>query len=159
MFYHDRSSIIVSQEIDIVNDLCSFIAMLVGLHRLTLEKHGIDNFVEGPILSDYTEYTKETRDTLFEGRTSTLKKVDVGTPVVLTLGKTIFRQPGIIGRDTCVVEAAADEWKGMETVVKTSRQDKSRPLEKDFMTDVKHAIDRLFKEGIIASQYSPILRL
>ncbi|PBK67712.1 hypothetical protein ARMSODRAFT_1044500 [Armillaria solidipes] len=89
MLYYDRSSIIVSQEIDIVNDLDSFIAMLVGLHRLTLDKHVIHNFVEGPILSDYTEYTKETRDntaTLFEGRTSTLKKVDVGTPVVLTLG-------------------------------------------------------------------------
>ncbi|SJK99666.1 uncharacterized protein ARMOST_02975 [Armillaria ostoyae] len=108
----------------------------------------LSSAVFGPILSDYTEPTKETRDntaTLFEGRTSTLKKADVGTPVILTPGKTIFRQPGIIGRDTCVAEAAAEEWKGMETVVKTSRRDKSHSLEKDFMTDVKHAIDKMAK--------------
>ncbi|KAK0476484.1 hypothetical protein IW261DRAFT_1339661, partial [Armillaria novae-zelandiae] len=52
---------------------------------------------------------------------------------------------GIIGRDTCVVEATAEdceEWKGMETVVKISWQAQSRPSEKDFMNDVKNAVDK-----------------
>ncbi|KAK0218288.1 hypothetical protein EDD85DRAFT_867011 [Armillaria nabsnona] len=147
MQYYDRSSIIIAQEIDMGKDPESFIAMLIGLHRLTLEKHGIHSIVEDPILSDYAKYTQEHRDdtaTLFEGRELTLKKAD-GTPVVLTLGKIIFRQPGIIGRDTCVVEATAEdceEWKGMETVVKISWQAKSRPSEKDFMNDVKNAVDK-----------------
>ncbi|KAK0476419.1 hypothetical protein IW261DRAFT_1367795 [Armillaria novae-zelandiae] len=147
MQYYDRSSIIISQEIDMGKDPESFIAMLIGLHRLSLEKHGIHSIVEDPILSDYASYTQEHRDdtaTLFEGRKLTLEKAD-GTPVVLTLGKIIFRQPGIIGRDTCVVEATADdcdEWKGMETVVKISWQATSRPSEKDFMNDVKNAVDK-----------------
>ncbi|KAG7444798.1 uncharacterized protein BT62DRAFT_933850 [Guyanagaster necrorhizus] len=152
MLYYDRSSIIVSQEIDMDNDPDSFIAMLIGLHGLTLEKHGIHSIIEDPFLSDYGEYTKEHQDdtaTLFEGRKLTLKKSD-GTPVVLTLGKIIFRQPGIIGRDTCVVEATAEgyeEWKGMETIVKISWQAKSRPSEKDFMNDVKTAVDKMSKDG------------
>ncbi|KAK0213999.1 hypothetical protein IW262DRAFT_289479 [Armillaria fumosa] len=147
MQYYDRSSIIISQVIDMGKDPESFIAMLIGLHRLSLEKHGIHSIIEDPILSDYANYTQEHRDdtaTLFEGRKLTLKKAD-GTPVVFTLGKIIFRQPGIIGRDTCVVEATAEdceEWKGMETVVKISWQAKTRPSEKDFMNDVKKAVDK-----------------
>ncbi|KAG7444812.1 uncharacterized protein BT62DRAFT_228547 [Guyanagaster necrorhizus] len=152
MLYYDRSSIIVSQEIDMDNDPDSFIAMLIGLHGLTLEKNGIHSFIVDPFLSDYAEYTKEHQDdtaTLFEGRKLTLKKSD-GTPVVLTLGKIIFRQPGVIGRDTCVVEATAEgyeEWKGMETIVKISWQAKSRPSEKDFMNDVKNAVETMSKDG------------
>ncbi|KAK0204451.1 hypothetical protein DFS33DRAFT_1259375 [Desarmillaria ectypa] len=152
MHYYDRSSVIISQEIDMDNDPDSFIAVLIGLHRLTLEKHGVHSIVEDPILSDYAEYTQEHRNdtaTLFEGRKLTVKKAD-GNPVVLTLGKIIFRQPGIIGRDTCVVEATAEdceEWKGMETVVKISWQAKSRPSETDFMNDVKNAVDKLSKDG------------
>ncbi|KAK0495122.1 hypothetical protein EDD18DRAFT_1170756 [Armillaria luteobubalina] len=147
MQYYDRSSIIISQEIDMGKDPESFIAMLIGLHRLSLEKHGIHSIVEDPILSDYTNYTQEHRDdtaTLFEGRKLTLKKAD-GTSVTFTLGKIIFRQPGIIGRDTCVVEVTAEdceEWKGVETVVKISWQAKSRSSEKDFMDDVKKAVDK-----------------
>ncbi|KAK0216733.1 hypothetical protein EDD85DRAFT_995182 [Armillaria nabsnona] len=133
--YYDHSSIIVSQEIDMGKDPESFIAMLIGLHRLTLEKHGIHSIVEDPILlcKIYTGASGRHCDT-----------VD-GTLVVLTLGKIIFRQPGIIGRDTCIIEATAEdceEWKGMETVVKISWQAKLRPSEKDFMNEVKNAVDK-----------------
>ncbi|KAK0209753.1 hypothetical protein IW262DRAFT_1498223 [Armillaria fumosa] len=128
MQYYDRSSIIISQEIDMGKDPESFIAMLIGL---------LDS------RSKSMEHRDDTA-TLFEGRKLTLKKAD-GTPVVFTLGKMIFRQPGIIGRDTCVVEATAEdceEWKGMETVVKISWQAISRPSETDFMNDVKKAVDK-----------------
>ncbi|KAK0470191.1 uncharacterized protein EV420DRAFT_1634605 [Desarmillaria tabescens] len=138
MLYYDRLSIIVSQEIDIEDDPDPLIAMLIGLHRLTLEKHGIHSIEH-----------RDNTATLFEGRKLTLKKAD-GNPVALTLGKIIFRQPGIIGRDTCFVEATAEdcgEWKGMETIVKISWQAKSRPSEKDFMDDVKNAVDELPKDG------------
>ncbi|KAK0193420.1 hypothetical protein F5146DRAFT_1134093 [Armillaria mellea] len=124
-------------EINMAKDPESFIAMLIGFHQLSLEKHDIHSIVEDPILSDYPKYTQEHRaDTaiLFEGRKLTLKRED-GTPVVLTLGKFIFRQPGIIRRDTCIVEATAEdceEWKGMKTVVKISWQAQSAtPVDKD----------------------------
>ncbi|KAK0470204.1 uncharacterized protein EV420DRAFT_96199 [Desarmillaria tabescens] len=152
LHYYERSSIIVSQEIAMEDDPDSFIAILIGLHRVMLEKHGIHSIVEDPILSDYAEYTEEHLEdtaTLFEGRNLTLKKAD-GNPVVLMLGKIIFRQLGIIGRDTSVVEATAEDYeerKGMEMVVKISWQDKSRPSEGDFMNNVKNAVDKPSKTG------------
>ncbi|KAK0484212.1 hypothetical protein EDD18DRAFT_1429807 [Armillaria luteobubalina] len=145
MQYYDRLSIIISQEIDMGKDPESFIAMLIGLHLLSLEKHGIHSIIEDAILSDYTNYTQEHRyNTLFEGRKQTLKKAD-GTSMTFTLKKIIFRQPRIIGWDTCVIEATAEdceEWKGVETVVKISWQAKSHSSEKDFMDDVKKAVDK-----------------
>ncbi|KAK0193444.1 hypothetical protein F5146DRAFT_1118981 [Armillaria mellea] len=158
MQYYDRSSIVISQEIDMAKDPESFIAMLIGLHRLSLEKHGIlQHQLKTSSLVTIQNTHRDigtTSATLFEGRKLTLKKED-GTPV-----------PGIIGRDTCFVEATAEdrkEWKDMETVVKISWQAQSRPSEKDFMNDVKNAVDKDVASHQLGrrppSQYSPVPRL
>ncbi|KAG7447144.1 uncharacterized protein BT62DRAFT_844081, partial [Guyanagaster necrorhizus] len=57
------------------------------------------------------------------------KKVEV------TLGRVLSRQPGIVGRNTCVVGATSehDEWKGKELVVKVSWPATSRKSETEFV--------------------------
>ncbi|KAG7440979.1 uncharacterized protein BT62DRAFT_909529 [Guyanagaster necrorhizus] len=57
------------------------------------------------------------------------KKVEV------TLGRILLRQPGIIGRDTCIVEVTSEheEWKGKELVVKISWPAASRKSEAEFV--------------------------
>ncbi|KAK0213607.1 hypothetical protein IW262DRAFT_1240353, partial [Armillaria fumosa] len=55
--------------------------------------------------------------------------------VEVTLGRIISRQPAIIGRHTCVVEARSDYkgWKGKELVIKISWPAVERKSEADLV--------------------------
>ncbi|KAF8873552.1 hypothetical protein CPB85DRAFT_585060 [Mucidula mucida] len=52
-----------------------------------------------------------------------------------------MRQPGIIGRNTCVVEGTSDEWPGMDLVVKISWPPSSRVSENTFVEQIKAAVE------------------
>ncbi|KAK0479934.1 hypothetical protein EDD18DRAFT_1086212 [Armillaria luteobubalina] len=58
----------------------------------------------------------------------TLKKDN--KPITLILGTTVYRQRGLFGRDTCVIQATCTEWEGKNLVVKISWPSTSRKSEK-----------------------------
>ncbi|KAK0201059.1 hypothetical protein DFS33DRAFT_1101359 [Desarmillaria ectypa] len=144
--YYDRSIIIVCQPIDMfkrcpvpksrktitTEDVTDeFAAMLVGLGRLTPKQRGIQEaFCNDRVLIENYQVYKERcgnpkdETAIFIGVKLQLKlKLDKDeTEVEVTLGRIISRQPGIVGRDTCVVEATSEHegWKGKELIVKIS---------------------------------------
>ncbi|KAG7447164.1 uncharacterized protein BT62DRAFT_893017 [Guyanagaster necrorhizus] len=72
---------------------------------------------------------------MFVGVKLKLKLGEDDKKVEVTLGRVLSRQPGIVGRNTCVVEATSehDEWKGKELVVKVSWPATSRKSETEFV--------------------------
>ncbi|KAK0478840.1 hypothetical protein IW261DRAFT_1399927 [Armillaria novae-zelandiae] len=111
-----------------------FGALLIALDKLTLKQRGIQEelCVDRALIENYKTYMErcgkvggafDQRD-IFKGVKLPLKlKTGKGDEVVeVTLGRIISRQPAIIGRHTCVVEAKSDykEWKGKELVIKIS---------------------------------------
>ncbi|SJL12177.1 uncharacterized protein ARMOST_15599 [Armillaria ostoyae] len=130
--YYDRSSIIVCKDFHIVDrngDVTDFfIGTIIGFSKLTKRQRGIQRSFcdDSSMVEKYQAYTTRCRDdpkTVFQGVKLNLTVSEVKTKVVLTLGRIVSRQPGIVGRDTCVVEATASEyepWKEKELVVKIS---------------------------------------
>ncbi|KAF8899700.1 hypothetical protein CPB85DRAFT_184988, partial [Mucidula mucida] len=129
VLYYDRSIIAVSEPFPMVNlkepdgldceDERRFVALLICLHRATLAQRGImENLMPDPFLEVYQKYTDNMANdpkTLFVGKQ--IKLQVGGKAVLVTLGLVLMRQPGIIGRNTCVVEGTSDEWPGMDLVV------------------------------------------
>ncbi|PBK71602.1 hypothetical protein ARMSODRAFT_1016615 [Armillaria solidipes] len=148
LLYYDRSIIIVCKPIDmfkrgpdpsgktitlseITDEFC---ALLIGLGRLTLKQRGIQEqfCVDRALIENYETYMNrcgkvgqdfDQRD-IFNGVKLPLKlKSGKGDDEVeVTLGRILSRQPAIIGRHTCVVEAesAYEGWKGKKLVIKIS---------------------------------------
>ncbi|KAK0205916.1 hypothetical protein DFS33DRAFT_1272505 [Desarmillaria ectypa] len=138
--YYDRSAIIVSQAIDLANkdDEILFIAMLIGCHRLTLKQRGIlHHIIEDPYITDFNRFNTVSKDpkTLFCGLIMNLERNSKA--IKLKLGKTVYRQRGLIGRDTCVICATCTEWSGMKLVVKISWPSASRKSEKALLDIAK----------------------
>ncbi len=119
VLYYDRSIIAVSEPFPMVNlkepdgldceDERRFVALLICLHRATLAQRGImENLIPDPFLEVYQTYTDNMANdpkTLFVGKQI---KLQVGGKAVLVkLGLIVMRQPGIIGRSTCVVEGTS----------------------------------------------------
>ncbi|KAG7440619.1 uncharacterized protein BT62DRAFT_997656 [Guyanagaster necrorhizus] len=157
--YYDHSVIIVYKPIDmfisrgkrpkITEEVVTneFAAMLVGLGGLTLKQRGIqEEFCDDrALIENYKAYMdrcgnpkdKENFDktAMFVGVKLKLKLGEDDKKVEVTLGRIISRQPGIVSRNTCVVEATSehDEWKGKELVVKVSWPATSRKSEAEFV--------------------------
>ncbi|KAK0497822.1 hypothetical protein EDD18DRAFT_1330939 [Armillaria luteobubalina] len=174
LLYYDRSIIIVCKPIhmfkrgpessrktitlpDITDE---FGALLVGLSRLTLEQRGIQEqlCVDRALIENYkTCMTRcgkageafDQRD-IFKGVKLPLNlKSDKGDEKVeVMLGRIISRQPAIIGRHTCVVEAKSDykEWRDKELVIKISWPAIKRQLEAE-LVKVAREKARMMKTG------------
>ncbi|KAK0237060.1 hypothetical protein EDD85DRAFT_953056 [Armillaria nabsnona] len=140
--YYDRSVIIVckpivmferdanSKDTDVTD---AFVAMLVGLGRVTLKQRGIhEKFYDNRALKGCMDRYGDPK-AIFAG--VKLRLVGRGGNADVTLGRIISRRPGIVGRDTCVVEAASehDGWAGKRLIVKISWIDISRTSEADFV--------------------------
>ncbi len=153
ILYYDRSVIAVSQPFPMVDlkttdyvqcvDERRFVALLICLHRATLAQRGImENLMPDPFLEMYQNYTDDmVKDpkTLFVGKQ--IKLQVGGKAVLVTLGRIVMRQPGIIGRNTCVVEGTSDEWPDMDLVVKISWPASSRVPENTFVDAIKEAAE------------------
>ncbi|KAK0431927.1 hypothetical protein EV421DRAFT_1911438 [Armillaria borealis] len=140
--YYDRSAIIVCKPVDMferdansqdtdVTD--AFVAMLVGLGRLTLKQRGIqEEFYDNRALKGCVDRYGHPK-AIFAG--VKLMLVGGGGNVEVTLDRIISRHPDIVGRGTCVVEAASEHegWKGKRLIVKISWPDISRTSEADFV--------------------------
>ncbi|KAK0452052.1 uncharacterized protein EV420DRAFT_704485 [Desarmillaria tabescens] len=148
--YYDRSIIIVSQAIDLANedDKTLFIAMLIGSHRLTLKQRGIlHHIIEDPYITDFDRFNDNSKDPtmLFSGLIMHLQRE--GEPIKLTLGKTVYRQRGLVGRDTFVVHATCAAWPGRKLVVKISWPSATRMSEKVLLDIAKAKAAELAGEG------------
>ncbi|SJL08542.1 uncharacterized protein ARMOST_11908 [Armillaria ostoyae] len=150
LLYYDRSIIIVCKPIDMfkrgpdpsgkiitLSEITDeFGALLIGLGRLTLKQRGIQEqfCVDRAPIENYETYMKrcgkvgqdfDQRD-IFKGVKLPLKlksgKGDKEVEIEVTLGRILSRQPAIIGRHTCVVEAesAYEGWRGKKLVIKIS---------------------------------------
>ncbi len=126
MFERDANS----QETEVTD---AFAAMLVGWGRLTLKQRGIqEGFYDHRALKGCMDRYGDPK-TIFAG--VKLELIGGGGNVEVTLDRIIFRHPGIVGRDTCVVEATSehDGWTGKRLVVKISWIDISRTSEAYFV--------------------------
>ncbi|KAF9021085.1 hypothetical protein BDZ89DRAFT_1163943 [Hymenopellis radicata] len=153
ILYYDRSIIAVSQPFQMVDlevryrTQClterRFVAVLISLQRATLAQRGIMEYLmPDPFLEVYRNYTEDmAKDpkTLFIGRQ--IKLQVNGKSVFVTLGRILMRQPGIIGRNTCVVEATSDAWPGKELVVKISWPASSRVPENEFVDKITESVE------------------
>ncbi|KAK0211222.1 hypothetical protein DFS33DRAFT_1450914 [Desarmillaria ectypa] len=147
--YYDRSSIVVCKDFHIVNgsgDTTDFvIGTIIGFSKLTERQRGIQRslYDDSAMIKDYKTYITRCggdSKTLFQGVKLNLTVSEDGTKVVLTLGRIISRQPGIIGRDTCVVEATASEyepWKEKKLAVKIRWPAATRISEAEFVTKAR----------------------
>ncbi|KAK0463593.1 uncharacterized protein EV420DRAFT_1264636 [Desarmillaria tabescens] len=142
LLYYDRSSIFVCKDFHIVDangdatDL--FIGAIISFSRLTEKQRGIQRSLcdDSAMIKTYTMRCRDDPKSLFQGVKLNLTVSEDGAQVVLTLGRIISRQPGIIGRDTCVTEATASEyepWKEKELVAKISWPAASRVSEVEFV--------------------------
>ncbi|KAK0498092.1 hypothetical protein EDD18DRAFT_1461191 [Armillaria luteobubalina] len=134
--YYDRSAIIVSQAIDLADkdDETRFIAMLIGCHRLTPKQRGVlHDIIKDPYITDFNQFNAILEDPalLFSGPEMTLKKDN--RLITLILGTIVYRQRGLFGRDTCVIQATCTEWEGKKLVVKISWPSASRKSEKTLL--------------------------
>ncbi|KAK0236725.1 hypothetical protein EDD85DRAFT_885245 [Armillaria nabsnona] len=158
LLYYDRSIIIVCKPIDMFKSIKTsettttvitdeFGALLIGLGRLTLKQRGIQEqfCVDRTLVENYETYMKrcvkdggafDQRD-IFKGVKLPLKLMSGkgDEEVEVTLGRIISRQPAIIGRHTCVVEAESNYkgWKGKEMVIKISWPAVERKSEADLV--------------------------
>ncbi len=160
LLYYDRSIIIVCKPIDMfksINDseetttviTNEFGALLIGLGQLTLKQRGIQEqfCVDRTLVENYKTYMKrcvkdggafDQRDIFKEVKFPLKLKLGTGddeVEVEVTLGRIISRQPAIIGRHTCVVEAESDYegWKGKKLVIKISWPAVERKSEADLV--------------------------
>ncbi|KAK0475749.1 hypothetical protein IW261DRAFT_1492684 [Armillaria novae-zelandiae] len=134
--YYDRSSIVVSQAIDIADkeERRLYIAMLIGCHRLKPPQHGILDIFPDPYIESYGQMKGKSPVNLFNGLKMKLQDAK-GKDIILTLGDIIHRQRGLGGRNTCVVCARSDTWN--EVVVKISWPGIYRDSEKKLMDRAK----------------------
>ncbi|PBK71577.1 hypothetical protein ARMSODRAFT_1083021 [Armillaria solidipes] len=161
LLYYDRSIIIACKPIDMfkrgpdssgktitLSEITDeFGALLIALYRLTLKQRGIQEqfCVDRALIENYKTYMErcdkvggafDQRD-IFKGVKLPLKlKSGKGDEEIeVTLGRIISRQPAIIGRHTCVVEAesAYEGWKGKELVIKISWPAVARKSEADLV--------------------------
>ncbi|KAK0236698.1 hypothetical protein EDD85DRAFT_1023514 [Armillaria nabsnona] len=161
LLYYDRSIIIVCKPIHMfkrgpdpsgkiitLSEITDeFGALLIGLGRLTLKQRGIQEqfCIDRALIENYETYMKrcgkvgqdfDQRD-IFKGVKLPLKlKSDKGDEEVeVTLGRILSRQPAIIGRHTCAVEAesAYEGWKGKKLVIKISWPAVERKSEADLV--------------------------
>ncbi|KAK0239568.1 hypothetical protein EDD85DRAFT_880871 [Armillaria nabsnona] len=147
--YYDRSSIIVCKDFHIVDNSGDvtdfFIGTIIGFSKLTERQRGIQRSLcdDSSMVEKYQTHTTRCRDdpkTVFQGVKLNLTVSEVETKVALTLGRIVSRQPGIVGRDTCVVEATTSEyepWKEKELVVKISWPASTRISEVEFVTKAR----------------------
>ncbi|KAK0479930.1 hypothetical protein EDD18DRAFT_841061 [Armillaria luteobubalina] len=148
--YYDRSAIIVSQAIDLADkdDEIRFIAMLIGCHRLTPKQRGVlHDIIKDPYLTDFNRFNAVSEDPalLFSGLEMTLKKDN--RLITLILGTIVYRQRGLFGRDTCVIQATCTEWEGKKLVVKISWPSASRKSEKTLLDIVIAKAKEMAKPG------------
>ncbi len=161
LLYYDRSIIIVCKPIHMfkrgpdpsgkiitLSEITDeFGALLIGLGRLTPKQRGIQEqfCIDRALIENYETYMKrcgkagqdfDQRD-IFKGVKLPLKlKSGKGDEEVeVTLGRILSRQPAIIGRHTCVVEAesAYEGWKGKKLVIKISWPAVERKSEADLV--------------------------
>ncbi|KAK0478806.1 hypothetical protein IW261DRAFT_188242 [Armillaria novae-zelandiae] len=142
-----QSTTTITTDTTVITD--EFGAMLVAFHRLTLKQRGIQEqlCVDRALIENYKTYTErcgkvggdfDQRD-IFQGVKLSLKlqlgEGDEEIDVEVTLGRIISRQPAIIGRHTCVVEAKSDYkgWKGKELIIKISWPAVQRKSEADLV--------------------------
>ncbi|KAK0490358.1 hypothetical protein IW261DRAFT_1387679 [Armillaria novae-zelandiae] len=145
--YYDRSAIIVSQAIDLEKgaDSVLFIAMLIGFHRLTLTQRGIlDDIIKDPYITDFGRLNMVSKDPklLFFGLEMMLDE-----DIKLVLGTIMYRQRGIFGRDTCVVQATCTKWGDKKLVVKISWPSASRKSEKELLNIAIAKANGMAEEG------------
>ncbi|KAK0189862.1 hypothetical protein F5146DRAFT_1122295 [Armillaria mellea] len=137
-----------------------FGALLVALGGLTLKQRGIQEqfCIDRHLIENYKTYTErcgkvegvfDQRD-IFRGVKVrlNLKSSKGDEAVEVTFGRIISRQPAIIGRHTCVVEAKSDrkEWKGKELVIKISWPAVERKSEAD-LVNIAREKARAMKTG------------
>ncbi|KAK0234907.1 hypothetical protein EDD85DRAFT_791824 [Armillaria nabsnona] len=135
----------------------SFVAMLIGCHRLALPRPGIlDHIVEDPYIKSFGKINLRNPTNIFKGLKLTLRKADK-TNIVLFLGDIVHRQGGLIGRNTCVVSCSSPEWPGMQLVVKISWPSIHRVSEKTLMDAAKAKADEMAGEG--NSHWSRLIEL
>ncbi|KAF9025735.1 hypothetical protein BDZ89DRAFT_67949 [Hymenopellis radicata] len=134
--YYDRSAIALSSIVNLSTPEGQelFIIMLMGLRRLTSEGLGLRK-VLGESEKFYTElgYFKSQ---ISEGLSKDWRRMFHGMKLCVgdktyTLQEILFRQPGIVGRTTCVV--AATDGQGTEVVVKISCPVERRQSEVDLI--------------------------
>lgn len=160
--YYDRSAIVVSTPISISENTNLFCAMIVAIHRLTLPQRGVmEGLMEGRFLKNYNEYTTSMDDDpttlFFDGKLRLRRGVQGKKQIVLKLGRVLLRQPGLIGRGTCVIEATSDheDWKGLQLVVKISWPSVDRTSEVEFVNDILATADKLGAEAKWVKDHLP----
>ncbi|PBK89666.1 hypothetical protein ARMGADRAFT_1015274 [Armillaria gallica] len=121
----------------------SFVAMLIGCHRLALPRPGLlDHIIEDPYIKSFGKINFGNPANIFKGLKMTLQKADK-TNIVLILGDVVYRQRGLIGRNTCVVTGTSSEWPGMQLVVKISWPSIYRGSEKKSVDAAKAKADEI----------------
>ncbi|KAK0194961.1 hypothetical protein F5146DRAFT_923660 [Armillaria mellea] len=147
--YYDRSSIVVSQAIDIADteERRSFVVMLIGYHRLSLRQRGIlHDILEDPYIKSYGNMRGKNPVNLFNGLKLKLQSAN-GKEIILTLKDILHRQRGLTGRNTCVVLANSPTWSKRELAVKISWQGVYRDSEKKLMDAARAKANEMAGEG------------
>ncbi|KAF9029831.1 hypothetical protein BDZ89DRAFT_1065124 [Hymenopellis radicata] len=153
VLYYDRSVIAVCEPFQMFDaqlqssssrdkDEHRFLALLICSQRASLAQRGImDSLMPDPFLEVYSAYKEAVKPEpsfLFDKRE--IQLLVNNKTVIVTLGRIIMRQPGIIGRNTCVLEAKSDEWPGRELIIKISWPASSRVAENVFVDRIREAV-------------------
>ncbi|KAF8900383.1 hypothetical protein CPB85DRAFT_1325781 [Mucidula mucida] len=102
---------------------------LVCLHKLSFgDRSGL------PYLDSYNWYN------ILSGQTG---------PFEVTLGRVIYRQTGIVGRCTFIVNASFTKWPDKELIVKITWSPTSRTSEADFMGSVREAVSKTGADWVL----------
>ena len=153
LIHGNHSVLLVSNAINIKEkaDLRKLIGILIGFHLLKTEDHGIPPVVDQR-QKFLTEYIFNHRNEGFDpraqcvniGNSITLR--EGSNPIIIDLGREIYREPGIIGRSTRTLHGSSSEWPGRQLVVKISYPSATRQGEEAFLKKATEKANEMGKE-------------
>ena len=166
-FYHaNHSVILVSSAIDFgkkepTGGLDKLIAIVIAFSRLSLRDNGIlHNLLDGRLFREnkdvLTSKLSKNPTIIQRGRTLEFGEDGESKAFTLTFGKTISREPSLVGRSTTVLHAMSPQCGGTQLVVKISWPSAGRISETDFLREAIKKAERTPKKW--ALKHLPGLR-
>jgi hypothetical protein len=133
LLYYDRSIHVVSQKLDFLDELPTFLWVMHSLTSLSQEEYGFQDLIphQSYNVPRSIPSGRQSFD-LFRGLQIKLKGI---TDTTLQLEEILYQNHGLIGRGTTVLSATSlsERWKGEPLIVKLSYPPTSRMSEKSIL--------------------------
>jgi len=145
LYHANRSVVLVSSAINFSggDGLSKFIALIIALNCLSLEKNGILD----TLAKKNSELVKNSQipaddKVVQKGNRLEFPGSRPGETFIVNLGHVIARNPAVIGRSTVVLEATSEKWPRDNLVVKISWPDSKRVAETEFLKRANEEAER-----------------